>query len=162
MSTVSSPAALPSFISKLLSDRHAHVAAVAAIDATLSRVSAALGGAAPKVAPVKAIAKPVAKKPVKKAAPALKAPVVKAAVKAPVVKKAPAVKAKKTGLTANDFVLGFVKDKKNPTSQEINKAWKDAGRKGMADNNLSLLTKIKKLKRVPLGEGIRGSRYSIA
>jgi len=141
MSTVSSPAALPLYIEKLLSQRHEHVAAVAAIDATLARVSAALGGAAPKAAPV---AKPVVKV---------------AARKAPVA-KAP-VKAKKPGLTANEFVLEFVKARKNPTSQEINKHWKDAGRLGMADNNLSLLTKAKKLKRVPLGQGLRGSRYSI-
>jgi hypothetical protein len=161
MSTVSSPAALPSFISKLLSDRHAHVAAVAAIDDTLSRVSAALGGATPKVAPAKAVAKPMSKPVMKKAAPAPKAPVAKAPVAKAPMAKAP-VKAKAPGLTANEFVLEFVKSKKNPTSQEINKAWKDAGRKGMADNNLSLLTKGKKLKRVPLGEGIRGSRYSIA
>ena len=74
--------------------------------------------------------------------------------------KAP-VKAAKSGLTANEFVLEFVKSRKNPTSQEVNKHWKEAGRLGMADNNLSLLTKAKKLKRVPLGEGLRGSRYSI-
>ena len=146
MSTVSSPAALPLYIERLLSQRHQHVAAVATIDATLARVSAALGGAAPKAA----VAKPVKAAARKAKAPAAKAPVAKAPVKAA-----------KSGLTANDFVLEFVKARKNPTSQEINKHWKDAGRLGMADNNLSLLTKAKKLKRTPLGLGLRGSRYSI-
>jgi len=154
MSTVSSPAALPLYIEKLLSQRHEHVASIATIDATLSRVTAALGGSAPKAAPVKLAPKPVAKP--MKAVMAPKAPL----AKAPVAKAPAAIK--KPGLTANEFVLEFIKAKKNPTSQEINKAWKDAGRKGMADNNLSLLTKAKKLKRVPLGAGIRGSRYSIA
>jgi hypothetical protein len=160
MSTVSSPAALPKYIETLLSQRGSHVSAIALIDATLSRVSAALGGAAPKAAPVKAVvARKAPKKrgrPAKAAvkAPATKAPVAKAPAKAP-------VKAK-SGMTANDFVIEFIKAKKNPTSQEINKHWVSSGRKGMADNNLSLLTKAKTLKRVPLGEGIRGSRYSIA
>lgn len=157
MSTVSSPAALPLYIEKLLSQRHEHVAAVTAIDATLARVAAALGGAAPKAAPVKVV-KAAAKAPASKAF-AAKAPVAKPVAKAPLA-KAPA-KAAKPGLTANEFVLEYVKAKKNPTSQEINKHWKDSGRKGMADNNLSLLTKAKKLKRVPLGHGLRGSRYSI-
>jgi len=149
MSTVSSPAALPLHIEKLLTQRHEHVAAVAVIDATLARVTAALGVTTPKAAPVAPI-KAAAPKAVAPKAPVAKAPAAKAPVKA------------KSGLTANEFVLEFVKAKKNPTSQEINAHWKAAGRKGMADNNLSLLTKAKKLKRVPLGAGIRGSRYSIA
>jgi hypothetical protein len=146
MSTVSSPAALPLYIEKLLSQRHEHVEAVATIDATLARVTAALGGPASKVA---AVAAPVAAKVV---------------AKAPVAKATGAKRGRKPkgGLTANDFVLEFVKSKKNPTSQEINKHWKESGRSGFADNSLSLLTKAKKLKRVPLGAGIRGSRYSIA
>ena len=158
MSTVSSPAALPLYIEKLLSQRHQHVAAVAAIDATLARVSAALGGSAPKAAPVAAKPAPKARAKAKKVVK--KAPV----AKAPIVAKAPvkaAVKAAKSGLTANEFVLAFIRANKNPTSQEINKHWKASGRKGMADNNLSLLTKAKMLKRTPLEGGQRGSRYSI-
>ena len=65
-------------------------------------------------------------------------------------------------MTANEFVLAFVQSKKNPTSQEINQHWKSSGRLGAADNSLSLLTKSKMLKRIPLGEGIRGSRYTAA
>jgi hypothetical protein len=150
MSTVSSPAALPKYIETLLSQRSSHVSAIASIDATLSRVSAALGGAAPKAAPVKAVA--ARKAPKKRGRPA------KSAVQMPMV-KAP-IKAR-SGLTANEFVIEFIKAKKNPTSQEINKHWKDAGRKGMADNNLSLMTKAKMLKRTPLEGGQRGSRYSV-
>jgi hypothetical protein len=163
MSTVSSPAALPKHIEQLLSDRSAHVAAVATIDATIARVTAALGGTA-SVAPAP---KPVAATKVAAKTAKAKPPVVKAvAAKAPVAKapvtKAPVARAAKSGLTASEFIIEFIKAKKNPTSQEINKHWKDAGRNGMADNNLSLLTKAKTLKRVPLGPGLRGSRYSVA
>ena len=138
-------------------------AAIGVIDATIARVTAALGGTTHKpvahtpAAPTKKLGRPFKAKP----APVAKAP----ATKAPVIKspaaKAPAPKAAKSGLTANEFVIEFIKAKKNPTSQEINKHWKDSGRKGMADNNLSLLTKAKKIKRTPLGGGARGSRYSI-
>jgi hypothetical protein len=155
MSTVSSPAALPKHIETLLSDRSKHVAAIAAIDSTLSKVSAALGGTPASAAPAKAVA--VRKAPAKK--PVAKAPMMKAPAKAPA--KAPVKKAK-GGLTANEFVIEFIKAKKNPTSQEINKHWVASGRKGMADNNLSLLTKAKTLKRTPLEGGQRGSRYTVA
>jgi hypothetical protein len=159
MSTVSSPAALPKHIETLLGQRSSHVAAIAAIDATLSRVSAALGSTAPTAAAPRAVA--ARKAPVKKAAAKVvaKAPVTKAPAKAPA--KAPVTRAK-GGLTANDFVIEFIKAKKNPTSQEINKHWVASGRKGMADNNLSLLTKAKTLKRTPLEGGQRGSRYTVA
>jgi hypothetical protein len=152
MSTVSSPAALPQYIEKLLTDRHAHVTAIATIDATMHRVTVAIGGSAPKAAAPKPV---VAKKAVKKVA-AKKVTLKKVAPKAPVAK------AVKSGMTANEFVLSFIKAQKNPTSQDIAAHWKKAGRKGMADNSLSVLTKSKTLKRIPLGEGIRGSRYSIA
>jgi hypothetical protein len=148
MSTVSSPAALPLHIEKLLNERHQHVEAVATIDATLARVTVALGSPAPKHDPIKALPRATT-----------------AAIKTPTAKTPGAKRGRKPkggGITANEFVLEFIKAKKNPTSQEINKHWKEAGRLGFADNNLSLLTKTKTLKRVPLGEGIRGSRYSIA
>ena len=66
-------------------------------------------------------------------------------------------------VTAPDLILSFVKQKKkNPTSKEINAHWKSENRSGTADNTLSLMVKTRILKRTPLGEGIRGSRYSLA
>jgi hypothetical protein len=130
-------ATLPRTIQDLLETRHSHVQALAGIDATLARVNTALAGAHVTAIPVAA-------------SPAAKV----AAPKAAGNKKA-------SGPTGNEFVIGFVKEKKNPTSQEINAAWKADGRNRNADITLSLLTKAKKLKRTPLGAGIRGSRYSI-
>ncbi len=137
MPTATVSAALPAQIQRLLEQREQHSAALASIEETLSRITAALGGTA-----LKAIAR--------------KAP---AGASAPKRRGRP--KGTSSGVTANDFVVGFVRDNKNPTSQEINKAWKDGGRNGTADNALSVLTKAGKLKRVPLGVGIRGSRYTV-
>jgi len=150
MPNVSSPAALPQYLEQLLNQRKHHVNAIASIDSTLERVTAALGGAT---------AKPVVVASMKKRGRPFK--IAPAVIKAPVPPKA-AAKSAKAGMTANEFVLAFVASKKNPTTQEINKHWKVSGRKGMADNNLSLLTKAKKLKRMPLGGGLRGSRYAVA
>jgi hypothetical protein len=147
MPTSYSPPVLPKDIEQLLKTRAEHVAAIGVIDATLGRVRTALGGGT-KPAPV-AAAKPV------------KAPVMK---KAPVAKPAPAPMKKPTKgfpVTAADLVLTFVKNHKNPTTQEIGKHWKSNGRLGTADNTLSLLTKAKKLKRNPLPAGQRGSRYTL-
>jgi hypothetical protein len=147
MSTVSSPAALPHYIQTLLAERHDHVSAIATIDATLARVTAALGSTASKSAPA----------PVKpKVAPAAKPVAVKAAAKAPAAKRA------KSGLTANEFVLEFIKAKKSVTTKEVKDHWKAAGRPGAADNSLSVLTKAKVLKRSALPGGARGSRYMLA
>jgi hypothetical protein len=131
--------ALPRTIQDLLDKRHAHIQALAGIDATLARVNSALRGVA-------MTAMPTALSPAAKVA-------------AP--KTGGRKKANGSGQTGNEFVLGFVKEKTNPTSQEINAAWKADGRNRNADITLSLLTKAKKLNRTPLGAGIRGSRYSI-
>lgn len=64
--------------------------------------------------------------------------------------------------TAEEFVLSFIKSNRNPTSREINVAWKQEGRGHTADNTLTKLVKDRKLKRTPLGKGIRGSRYTLA
>jgi hypothetical protein len=55
----------------------------------------------------------------------------------------------------------FVRERKNPITQEIEKQWASEGRKATAGNALTLLVKGKKLKLTPL-EGQRGSRYSLA
>jgi hypothetical protein len=63
-------------------------------------------------------------------------------------------------VTAEDLVLSFVNERKNPTGRDINAHWKAEGRPWTADVTLGRLTKAKRLKRTPL-DGQRGSRYSV-
>ena len=138
MPTTSSLAVLPQSIQQLLEERQQHAEAIAAIDATLARVREALG--------------------TKSTHRGRKLAVVTA--------QAPAAKSKrrrrKFAVSANELVLAFVKAKKNPTTQDIKQHWtSERHSKGGADNILSMLTKAKKLKRTPLGKGMRGSRYSL-
>ena len=62
--------------------------------------------------------------------------------------------------TADEFVLGLLKDKQMITG-EINAAWKRAGRGGAADNTLGKLVKERRIKRTPVKDG-RGSSYAVA
>jgi hypothetical protein len=64
--------------------------------------------------------------------------------------------------TGQELILAFVKSNKSPTSKQINQEWKKEGRGGNANNILSKMTRERKLKRTPLGKGIKGSRYSVA
>ena len=64
-------------------------------------------------------------------------------------------------VSGDESVLAFIRQKKTPTSQEIEQRWKSEGRGGTAANVLSKLYKDKKVTRVPLKTG-RGSRYSVA
>ena len=59
--------------------------------------------------------------------------------------------------TATEFVLSLTKGK-GATSGEINKAWHDGGRRGKADNTLSLMVKNGRLRR-DKSKGQRGSLY---
>jgi hypothetical protein len=63
-------------------------------------------------------------------------------------------------MTAEQLVMSFVRDHKNPTGREINQHWKVAGRTWTADVTLGKLVKARKLRRTPLN-GERGSRYSM-
>jgi len=69
-------------------------------------------------------------------------------------------KRKKYAQTAEQFVLGLVKDNGAITST-INKAWQAAGRKGRADNTLNKMLKVGKLKRENI-KGAKGSVYTVA
>jgi len=69
-------------------------------------------------------------------------------------------KKKQYAQTAEQFILGLVKDKGAVTS-DINKAWQAAGRTGRADNTLNKMLKSSKLKRTPL-KGRKGSIYTTA
>jgi hypothetical protein len=151
MPTVSSPAGLPSYIEDLLAQRAAHVDAIAVIDGKVSGVFHALGIGAVESPAVKA-------PPTPKAAPTKAAPVAKAAAPAAPRKRGAA---SKFGVSANEFVLAYVNSHKGATTQEINAAWKAAGRSGTADNPMSILTRAKKLKRSKVANG-RGSKYTLA
>jgi hypothetical protein len=129
-------------IQHLVDERQQHTDAIARIDEILGGVGAALGGAS---------ASPNGKK------------VVAAATQAP----APKGKKRRRGrghfaLSAEASILAFVKQEKNPTTAEISHHLLGEGRSNGAVNALTKLVKEKKLKRTPLGKGIRGSRYSLA
>lgn len=138
MPTKQPSAGLTQRIAGLLESRQAHIDALEQIDQTLEQVSAALQPTRNGRPPVPA-AKPAAMGPMKRGR----------------------AKRKAFGVTAEALILSLVKEKKNPTTKEINAAWKKEGRGATADNTLTKLTKEKKLKRTPLGAGIRGSRYSL-
>lgn len=143
MPTSNSPAALPQHIEQLLQDRQQHVAAIATIDATFARVSAALGA--------------------KETYQAMSAPAA-----TPVAGKAAPTRGRKRrgssrfAMTGDESIQAFVRKQGNPTSQDVERHWKSEGRGGAAANSLTRMVQQKKLKRTPLGKGIRGSRYSPA
>jgi hypothetical protein len=151
MPNVTSPAALPKYIEQLLAEHKEHSAALATIESTLAKVTAALGGTtpAPAAMPAKKLGRPFKSES-------------SAAATVPATKPAPAKKGPKaTGMTANEFVLSYIGSHKSPTTKEINDAWKADGRSGTADNSLSLLNKAKKIKRTKLVKPERGSVYSV-
>ncbi|MEX0774895.1 MAG: hypothetical protein WD042_04170 [Phycisphaeraceae bacterium] len=64
-------------------------------------------------------------------------------------------------VTGTESVLKFIKQHGSPSTAELNKHWQKEGRKGKADNLLSLLAKAGKVKREKSGD-VRGSRYKLA
>ena len=133
-------------IQHLLETRQQHADALAQIEATLDQIGAALGtghngrrkpGRSPAAASIAGATVTQPKKKRRRGRGAF-------------------------AMTAEEFVLGFVKANKSPTTAQINAAWKNEGRGHTADNTLSKLARERKLKRTPLGEGIRGSKYSPA
>ena len=63
-------------------------------------------------------------------------------------------------LSADDFVLAFVRSNRDATTAEVNAHWKSE-RPGGADVTLGKLVKAKRLKRRKV-VGERGSRYAVA
>ena len=63
-------------------------------------------------------------------------------------------------MSGEDSIVQFVRTNRNPTTSEITAHWRREGRGGKADNALSRLVKIRRLKRQPI-PGERGSRYLI-
>ena len=63
--------------------------------------------------------------------------------------------------TAEDSVLGFIREHGQPNAKEVNQHWQTEGRGGKADNTLSKMVKAGQLERVEV-EGERGGRYKAA
>ncbi len=129
---------LQALISKLQTERKAHLDAISDIDDAFGSMG---------IKPPKRRGRP---RGVKKATAKKKFGKKKAAKKA----------RRKFRTTASELVLGAIKKAgaKGIGSAKISKAWRSAGRPGDAYNTLGELTKAKKIKRVPL-EGKKGSLY---
>ena len=159
-------AQLSEAIAKVSSEREAHVAALARIDATFAQLGLApapvkRGPGRPKGSTTKKVTKK--KKAAAKKAPAKKAPK-KKAKKAAAKPAAPKKKRGKRGsyeLTASQFVLSLVTSGKSLSTSDIIGLWKKAGRGGKPDNALTQLVADKKLKRAKVKNG-RGNTYTKA
>jgi len=129
-------------IQKLVDKRQHHAEALAHLDQMLAGVGAALtGNAAPaKAAPARRGRPPLASAP------------------APVKGRKKRRKVGKYATSAEESLLAFVSQHKNPATKELKKHYFSEGRGGTVDNVLSKLVREKKLKREPL-KGERGSRY---
>lgn len=129
---------LQSLVTKLQADRNGHLDAIAQIDAAFD----ALGITMPKAK--------------KRGRGRKKAVAVKRFAKKKTAKR---TKRRKFRVTASQLVLATIKKAgaKGATGDQINKAWKAAGRPGNAYNTLGSLVKAKKIKR----EKIKGSKGSV-
>lgn len=67
----------------------------------------------------------------------------------------------KLPLTGEQFILAFVREHGTATTLEINTAWRQQGRGGVANNALGRLVKQGLLNREPLNDQ-RGSRYRVS
>ncbi|MEX0745709.1 MAG: hypothetical protein WD118_08905 [Phycisphaeraceae bacterium] len=140
---------LSKLISHLRQERQSHVNAIADIDETFSRFGIEADGTAgparrgrPKKSKTKAATK--------------KAATSKAGTKKPGRRKRRSFKK-----TAEESVVGFIKQHGKPNAAEINSHWRTEGRGGKADNTLTKLVKEGKLKRVQVKDE-RGGRYQAA
>jgi hypothetical protein len=138
---------LASRVQSLMELRQQHAAQISKIDETLAQINALLGSNGT----ARRRGRPP-KNPMAAAAPAID----------PAAGEPRRRRKRRTfAVSGDESILEFVRSQKNPTTQEIKAHWNSEGRGGTADNALSKLVKDKKLKRTPLGEGIRGSRYAL-
>jgi hypothetical protein len=142
MPKTAGPVVLTARVQQLLDERAKLEAGIAGIDQILGKIHSALGTTLT-------------------AAPRRGRPPKAATAAAPTGVKRGRRKGKKFKVTAEESILGFIKQHKNPTTQEINKHWKAEGRGATADNTLSKMSRDGHIKREPL-EGTRGSRYLLA
>jgi len=146
MADAFSPTSITSPIQQLLDERQGHLDAISAIDKKLEQIGSILrsGGRAAaghtngKTARAAHAPKPVGR-PAKKRGGR-----------------------RSFAISGEESVLAFIKEHKNPTTHDIEAHWQSEGRGATAANTLSRLGKDGKVKRTPLGKGIRGSRYTLA
>src|SRR5579859_6333130 len=115
------PIDIASRIRSLFEQRQAHVDAAAKIEETLDQISRLVGSNSSRPAQPKATSSPRRRRGRGGYA-----------------------------VTAEELVLSFVRDRRNPTGREINAHWKAAGRPWSADVTLGKLVKAMKLRRAPL------------
>jgi len=139
----------------LFDQRQRHAEALAGINQTLSAVAAALGRVSSNG---RTQVEPAAGAPPKKRRG--RPPGVRNATPAPAPSKGRRGRGS-YATTGDESVLAFIKSNKKPTTREIKAHWASEGRLGTADNVLSKLFRENRVKRTPLGKGIRGSRYSL-
>jgi ferric-dicitrate binding protein FerR (iron transport regulator) len=130
------PAALTNQIEDLLAQRKEHQAAIDTIDATLEKIGSMLD----------LPARPGRPRGTKNQANG---------------RGARRRKRGRFATSGEESILAFVRKAGSPTTKEVNQHWKAEGRGGTADNALTKLVKLKKLKRTNV-KGQRGSQYAIA
>jgi hypothetical protein len=140
------PIDLALHVQKLVEEKQHHAEALSRIDQMLEQIGGLLGQNGHRRG----------RRPGRPAASTVAAPL---AVPAPTTRRR---KRRKFPVSGNDLILNFVRQRKRPTTKEINSHWITEGRAGKADNSLSILVNARKLKRTPLGGGEKGSRYSLA
>ena len=152
---------LTRLINQLRQERQQHEAAIAEIDATFKAFGITAAGARAekgkkgKKRATTAAAPTAAKKKGKRRG---RKP---AAAKRAAGKKTPW--SRKFSETGDELILKYVRDKGGATTEEIRKHWDASGRRGKAENNLTLLVKNGKLKRSKLESTKgRGSIYSVS
>ncbi len=140
------PLAIGETVQQLLADRQRHADALAAIDATLTRISLVLN--------IRTASAPQSAKASASAAPA--------ATASSTGTKPTRRKRRRFGVSGNDSVLQFVASRgaAGATTKQIQANWKSQGRGGKADNSLTQLVKDGRLKRTPLKDQ-PGSRYTL-
>jgi len=120
-------------IESLLHKRAGHESAIGLIDATLTKIKSALGVGGSTGA--------------KRGRP-------------PGKKSGGKRRRRSFPMSGDESIMAFIKSAGNPTTKDVNKHWKAEGRGGTADNALTKLVKLKKIKRMSL-KGERGSKYSV-
>ena len=141
----------------LIDQRQQHADALSGINQTLSAVAAALGSVSLNGQAQKQVEPAVAVVPKKRRG---RPPGVRNATSASAPSKGRRTRGS-YATTGEESVLAFIKSNKKPTTSEIKAHWASEARLGTADNVLSKLFRENKVKRTPLGKGIRGSHYSL-
>jgi hypothetical protein len=132
-------------IQKLIAEKQHHTEALARINETLDQIAGLVGGTnghrrGPGRPP----------KAVSEASDVATAP-----------KRGRRRRRRSFAVSGEQSLLNFIKQHRNPTTQELKQHWASENRGGTADNTLSKLFRERKVKRTPLEEG-RGSRFTLA